>query len=192
MPKKRKPSKPLQTPAAKPKPHRATGKPRGRPEGTGFHPTDEQRAMVKAAAGYRIAEDEICKVVINPKTKRPISRTTLQQHFRDEIDQGYATLHIRIMAATVRNALGDIRQGPDGRTEVVREGNVTAQIWLQKTLYGARELVDLPAPPITAEADEMSEIEGARRVAFSMALGAHIVARKEKKKLPKPKDRPPL
>jgi len=148
--------------------------------------------MVKAAAGYRIAEDEIVKVIINPQSKRPISVKTLRLHFRDEIDQGYASLHIRIMAATVRNALGDVRQGPDGKAEVVREGNVTAQIWLQKTLYGARELVDLPAPIATPEADEMSEIEGARRVAFTMALGAHMVARQEKKKPPKPKPRPPL
>src|ERR1035437_6547609 len=127
MPKKRKPSKRSPKPAAKPEGLTKRGTPRknrpgqGRPEGQGFHPTDEQRAMVKAAAGYRIPEDEIVQVIINPATKRPISKVTLIKHFKDEIAQGYASLRMRIMAATVRNALGTVVQGPDGKVGVEKE-----------------------------------------------------------------------
>lgn len=141
--------------------------------------------MVKAAAGYRIPEDEICLVVINPTSKRPISPMTLRKHFGDEIAQGYATLRIRIMAATVRNALGDVQQGPDGKAIVVREGNVTAQIWLQKTLYGAREQVDVAPPPMVQEEGDALTLNAARRVAFTMALGARIVKENKQAKLPK-------
>ena len=182
MLKRKAPSKPSRKPAAKPRvPHRATGKPRGQPP---FTPTDEQRAMVKAAAGYRIPEDEICLVIINPRSKRPISGMTLRKHFADEIAQGYASLRIRIMAATVRNALGIVTQGPDGKVTVEREGNVTAQIWLQKTLYGAREHVDVvPPTPVQTEDEELITLNSARRVAFTMALGARIVKQKHPEKL---------
>lgn len=170
---KRKPSKPSPKPAEKPK------RGRGRPEGTGFHPTDEQRSMVRAMAGYRIPQDEMCLLIINPKNKLPISLITLRKHFSEEIRQGYAHLKTRIMAATVRNALGEVEQLPDGRSRVLREGNVTAQIWLGKTLLGMREKVDIEAPPVIDEADD-STLDAARRVAFTMAMGAKLAEKKGK------------
>jgi hypothetical protein len=126
-------------------------------------------------AGYRMPQDEMALLIINPQTKRPISETTLKHHFADELAQGYASLRMRIMAATVRNALGEVRQGPNGQAEVVRDGNVTAQIWLQKTLYGAREQVDVAAPAGIKADEEISTLDAARRVAFTLALGARIM-----------------
>lgn len=194
MPPKRKPTKPSPKPAAKHKapgdPHvTAKGEPRkraqgaGRPEGTGFHPTSEQRNLVKAMTGYKIPMDEICMLVINPKSKRPVSTTTLQKHFRDELDTGFVSGKMRVMAATFRNAIGEQKQNPDGTISVVREGNVTAQIWLGKTLYGMREMVQVDVPPPPPDA-EHNLLDAARRVAFTLAMGASIA---EKQPAPKAK-----
>lgn len=174
MPKKRKPSKTSPKPAEKPK------RGRGRPEDTGFKPTDEMRNLVKAMAGYRIPHDEIRLLIISPTSRKPISEITLRKHFRDELDQGYANLKVRIMAATVRNALGETEQGPNGQTRVVKEGNVTAQIWLGKVLLGLREKVDVEIPE-QQEPDEMSKLEAARRVAFTLALGAKAATAQKSK-----------
>lgn len=160
MAQKRKPSKPSPKPAVKRK--------AGRPEGTGYHPTQEQRDLVKAMAGYKIAEDEICLLVINPKSKRPISPMTLRKHFRDELDTGFISGKMRVMAATFRNAIGD-KEHP---------GNVTAQIWLGKTMYGMREKVDIDIPPpAPTDSGETTLLDAARRVAFTLAMGADLASK---------------
>lgn len=148
--------------------------------------------MVLAAAGYRMPEDEIALVIINPQTKAPISPVTLRKHFAEEIAKGYATLKMRIMAATVRNALGVVKQGPNGEAIVESQGNVTAQIWLQKTLYGARELTEVipPTIPLADGEASVSDIDAARRVAFLMASGARAMQASQAvkaKPAPKPK-----
>lgn len=162
-------------------PHRKTGKPRGRPHGTGFKPTDEQRALVKRLAGHRFPMDEIVMLVINPATKQPISVTTLQSHFPNEIREGYAHLKMRIMCAMVRNACGVVKEDKNGDVVIEEQGNVTAGIWLQKTLYGARELMDVIPPKIDDDQDNV--IDAARRVAFTLAMGARAA---QKKDTPKP------
>lgn len=146
----------------------------GRPE---FVPTDAQKNLVKSMAGYRIPQDEMALLVINPGTNKPISETTLKKVFAEELAQGYANLRVRIMAASVRSALGIVKQGPNGETIVEQQGNVTAQIWLQKTLYGAREPGrgpgdDQPPPPVMPGDEGTPMLDAARRVAFVLARGA--------------------
>ncbi|CAB4223252.1 hypothetical protein UFOVP1670_8 [uncultured Caudovirales phage] len=173
MPKRKRPSKPSPKPAAKPK------LPEGRQP---FVATDQQRNLVKTLAGYRIAQDQMALLVINPRTKAPISETTLKKIFHAELQTGYATLQVRIMAATVRNALGITEEGPDGQVKVVQQGNVTAQIWLQKTLYGAREKTDVELPPASTPDGKDTTLDDARRVAFTLALGAQMATDKATKK----------
>ncbi len=125
--------------------------------------------MVRSMAGFRMPQDEIAQVILNPKTHKPISERTLINHFKDELQQGYSQLKMRIYAASVRSAIGD-KDHP---------GNVTAQIWLQKTLYGARETTEfgLPGAPGAAFVDTNAEttmLDDARRVAFLMASGARV------------------
>lgn len=157
---------------AKPEPPKRE---RGRPPGGGFKPTPEQREVVRVCAGYRMPLEEIALVVINPTTKKPISKVTLLKHFREEIDRGFATIKMRIMAASVRSAIGV--EGKDGTFTLTP--NVTAQIWLQKSLYGARELVNVEAPADAATAAEGDEVtlESARRVAFTLAYGARLAGK---------------
>src|SRR3990172_5588956 len=123
----------------------------GRPS---FVPTQEQRDLVKVMAGYRVAEDEICRLVIDQKSKKRISPMTLRKHFREELDTGFVSAKVRVMAATFRNAIGD-KNHP---------GNVTAQIWLGKPLYGMREQVVVEVPPPEPNAEE-NLLDAARRVA---------------------------
>lgn len=172
MPPKRKHTKPSPKPAEKPKPEpkRGAGRPR-------FVPTQDQRDLVKAMAGYRIPEDEICLLVTHPKDGKRIAPMTLRKHFREELDTGFASGKMRVMAATFRNAIGD-KEHP---------GNVTAQIWLGKTLYGMREMVQVDVPPPPPDA-EHNLLDAARRVAFTLAMGASIA---EKQPTPKAKKKQP-
>lgn len=149
---------------SRPPPKPATGAKRGPKPGGGFKPTAESRTMVEALAMYRVPQDEMALLVINPKTKRPISEVTLRKHFAAEIDSGFAKGRMRIMAASFRSALGT-QEAP---------GNVTAQIWLQKVLYGLREKVEveLPANAAFGTTEPTDMLEAARRLAFTLTVGA--------------------
>ena len=156
------PSPPSPSPAPS-----ASKRGRGRPPGDGFHPTQEQREFVKALIGYRIPEDEVCLLVINPKTRKPIAPMTLRKHFGEEIKTGFATGRMRIMAASFRSAIGD-KDHP---------GNVTAQIWLSKCLYGMREHIDIGVPGNLTE--PANDDDAARLILFALRLGAETAKAKQ-------------
>ncbi|HVA19348.1 MAG TPA: hypothetical protein VMU55_04165 [Solirubrobacteraceae bacterium] len=147
-------------------------------------PTDTERSMVEMMAAYKIPEDDMCKVLKNQHSGKPISRMTLRKHFAAQLDTGWVTGKMRLLAATFRDAIGEVRKRSDGTTEIVRPGNVTAQIWLQKTLYGFRETMGLEVPAATADEPGSDDVtlDNARRVAFQLALGARVVAAKARRK----------
>lgn len=179
MPAKRKPSKRSPKPAPAPKVKRR----RGRPD---FLPTKEQRELVKTLAAYRIPQDEMALQVINPGTGRPISETTLKSAFQEDIQIGYATGRVRLIAATMQSALGVVETVTEGGQvvrRVTKDGNITAQIWLGKSLYGMRE-AEAPAGAVKDHAmaiaadipdEDKQQIDDARRVAFVMARGALLL-----------------
>jgi hypothetical protein len=47
-----------------------------------FNPTAEQRGNVEAMIGYAIAEADICLLIKNPATGKPIDLATLRKAFR--------------------------------------------------------------------------------------------------------------
>jgi hypothetical protein len=57
-----------------------------------YYPTEKHRTLVKALAGMKMTKREICQVVINPHTERPISHDTLDKYFRPELEAGWASL----------------------------------------------------------------------------------------------------
>jgi hypothetical protein len=61
-----------------------------------FEPTREQRRFVAAMAGTRMTWDEMCQLVLNPRSGKPISKETLGKYFRQELDAGKAKLKAKV------------------------------------------------------------------------------------------------
>jgi hypothetical protein len=57
-----------------------------------FNPTAEPRGNVEAMIGYGIAEADICLLIKNPETGKPIDLKTLRRHFAREIATGVTKL----------------------------------------------------------------------------------------------------
>lgn len=55
-----------------------------------YHPTEEDQNIVQVLAGILTPHAEIALVVTNPKTKKPISITTLRKAFKAELAHGRA------------------------------------------------------------------------------------------------------
>jgi hypothetical protein len=64
----------------------------GKPGHPPFIPTDDQRRFVCAMAGIRMTWEEIRRLVINPTTGEPITKTTLARAFKRELADGKAKL----------------------------------------------------------------------------------------------------
>lgn len=126
---------------------------RGRPEGTGFKPTEEQRKLVEKLAGYGITEAEISRLVTNPQTKEPISPVTLRKHFRDALDVGHVRANEQVAGALFKNAT----QG----TETYPGGIPTAQIfWLKtrgKGQWKDKQHIEVETPPSELEEQEIDD-----------------------------------
>jgi hypothetical protein len=92
--------------------------------GKAFEPTEKDRGLVAAAVRVGVPEDEICALVINPETRRPLSPKTLRRCFRAEIRSSKNVALARVEASLFRQAI---------------KGNVTACIFYLKTQARWRE-----------------------------------------------------
>jgi hypothetical protein len=78
------------TPATKPKrKHRRTGKPGHHPP---FVATSEQRQMVAQLAGLKVSWEELRKLIVNPRTNRPIAKSSFSRIFAQELEQARGKL----------------------------------------------------------------------------------------------------
>jgi hypothetical protein len=118
-------------PEAPPPCERRLKRPPGRPRNPHleqrFRPTDEQREIVKIMAGYAIPHDRIVKAIRNPLTRRPISTSTLAEHFEHELEAGRAEVD-QLLA--------------HGLSKRLREANMTALIWVSKNLWSWSDRVE--------------------------------------------------
>ena len=110
-------------------------------QGVEFEPSEEQRRLVRAMAGFGIRQDDIAAhLEIDPKT--------LRKHFRRELDRGTVEANAKVAQSLFNMAT----QG----------NNVAAAIFWMKARAGWREkhdlevsgkdgapLVPAPPPPIT-------------------------------------------
>lgn len=103
---------------------RATGRPPGRPP---FKPTEKDRLQVKLAVGYGFTYEQIATLIINPQTGKGISPTTLQEHFRAELDAGKVAADF-----SVANSLFKKATSPD------HPQAATCAIWWTKARMGWR------------------------------------------------------
>jgi hypothetical protein len=84
-----------------------------------FVPSDDHRRVVRAVSGYGMTEEQICKIIINPQTDKPIDLKTLRKHFRSELDTGSIIANSKVAETLYKMAT----QG----------NNVTAAIFWLKT-----------------------------------------------------------
>jgi hypothetical protein len=82
-----------------------------------FKPTDEQRRIVEGMSGFGIKHADICQLVINPRTGKPLDPMCLRKHFRSELDTGHVKANAAVAKSLYNQALA---------------GNVTAAIWWTK------------------------------------------------------------
>ncbi len=110
-----------------------------------YEPTTKDRQMVKILAGFGLRQEEICLLIVNPSTGRPIAKTTLVDHFRLELDIGMTEADAQVMQSYFRQCVG----APavyDGQGNIVRkevEPSVTAQIFWLKARRGWRENINV-------------------------------------------------
>jgi hypothetical protein len=113
--------------------------PKGMPA---FEPTDRDRAQVETLASYGVEHEDICLLVINPRTGKPIAPKTLRQAFRAELDTGMIKANAKVAESLYVQAVGAPAafdaQGRKLRNEIPR--NVTAGIFWAKTRMGWKEI----------------------------------------------------
>ena len=81
-----------------------------------YEPTDEQRKTVRALVGYGLRHEQICEVIINPRTKLPITEKTLRHHFKKEISEGGITANSLVAQSLFAKATGN---GPSAVTAAI-------------------------------------------------------------------------
>lgn len=142
---------------------------RGRPEGTGYHPTPAQREQVELMAACGIPEEDMVVLIINPKSKKPISPVTLRKHFREELDRGILGANMKVIGGLFKNATT--------KTKLYPAGNPILQIfwakcrlrWNQSAGTVGGLLGDRSAPPPLPDEDIVPNFELARRIAFALS-----------------------
>ena len=100
------------------------------------------RAMVERAAGLGVTQGKICALLGG------MSKHTLENHFREELDRGMALTHYKVGDSLVQNALN---------------GDVAAQIFYLKTQCGWKETQVVENRGV--DYDRMSEEELIRSIA---------------------------
>lgn len=95
-------------------------------------PTQQQRDMVEAMAGFGIPQDDIALVLkIDPKT--------LRLHYREELDRGVAVANTKVAKSLFEIATSK------------GQGAVTAAIFWLKCRAGWSEYAPAPAPTVPKE-----------------------------------------
>ena len=96
-----------------------------------FQPSPEQRELVRLLAGIGTRAAEICLLVKNPATGKPIDEKTLRLRFREELDEGMVQANAR-----VGKTLFQFATDPKGGSK-----SVTAAIFWMKCRAGWKETV---------------------------------------------------
>lgn len=90
----------------------------GRP---GYEPNAQHRKIVNAMTSCGIPVDDICKVIDNPATGKPIDKKTLYKYYRKEIESGHIVANAKVANNLFSIATGNTPQ------------SVTAAIFWAKT-----------------------------------------------------------
>jgi hypothetical protein len=105
-----------------------------------FIPSDDQRIAVRVMAACGIAQDNICRAVINKGTGRKIDLVTLRKEFRNELDSASEVCNGMVAQSLFQKATGDGSQ------------SVTAAIFWLKARAGWRD-----QPSVAPDIDELEQ-----------------------------------
>jgi hypothetical protein len=141
-----------------------------------FEPTEEQRRQVEAFAAYGIPQEDMCKLIPNPRTGKPIDLKTLHKHFRVELDTGMIRANAKVAESLFRQAVGAPAQY-DATGKLIRAEQtpvVSAGIFWAKARMGWKER---DVHEFTGENGGPIEVDDARskladRIARLAAAGA--------------------
>jgi hypothetical protein len=110
----------------------------GRSGRKAFVPKPEQRAIVKTLTGLGIPQTEICRLVTNPQTGKPLDPKSLRKHFALEIRTGAVELKFLVGRFVLATILG--LPPPPGTTAITDErARARLAILFLKTRMGWRE-----------------------------------------------------
>lgn len=139
--------------------------------------------MVKLMSAIGIPERKMVHAIINPETKKGITPVSLRKHFREELDQGLVQ--------------ADIKAGTN-LLKLTETSAAAAIFWAKCRLqWRERVSVDFPPPtelgiPTEESAEKQAILDVARRIAFTLSMGADIAATQPKSSVgPKPKPKQP-
>jgi hypothetical protein len=106
-----------------------------------FEPTQEQRDVVEATIAFGIPEAQVCRLIKNPSTGKPIGEKTLRKYFAAEIAVGAVKLKSLIGTLIVNTILGRKNKDgvPLGLTDERTRGML--MVFFAKTRMGWRETV---------------------------------------------------
>jgi hypothetical protein len=109
-----------------------------------FVPTPEQRNTVRSLVGLGIPQKQICRLVVNRQTQKPLDHKTLRKHFAHEITIGTAELHLLIGKFMLATILGT--PPPAGTVAIHDEQSRTSLLmFFARTRMGWTEtVVDRP------------------------------------------------
>ena len=101
----------------------------GRPS---YEPTERERRQIRSMSGLGLTQLDMCQLIVNPETGRPIDGKTLRAHFKEDLAKGRAATKVRVGRSLVQRAV-DLSH-PQG---------ATCAIWYSKTQMGWKETVDV-------------------------------------------------
>ena len=105
-----------------------------------FVPTPEQRNNVKILTALGIPQQQICRLVINQQTGKPLDEKSLRKHFEREIATGATELFARMGNFIVANIFG--MATPAGTVAIDNQHvRGTLAIFFAKTRMGWKETV---------------------------------------------------
>jgi len=116
-----------------------------------FVPTAEQRGNVKVLAGLGMPQEQICRLVTNPQTGKPLDVKSLRKHFRPEIETAEIKLHALMGNFTSATILGT---APPAGTRAIDNQHARASLlkffartrmgWKEPAVNRQKEPVDGP------------------------------------------------
>jgi hypothetical protein len=94
--------------------------------------------------GFGIPQEEICRLIKNPETGKPIDKKTLELHFAEEIETGQTKANAtvgRFIYATITGGPGGV-DNPRGRVDLAKFWASTRMGWKSTTVHQHEGTID--------------------------------------------------